>query len=90
VIPLETSFSLELFSLAGVSALVLAELALALFFWPAGVVVGSLFLTIALYLLLGLGQAKLEGRLFGQTVREHLTLGILVFIGMFLATRWGG
>jgi hypothetical protein len=63
---------------------------MAIFFWPTSVVVGSLFLTIALYLLLGLGQAKLEGRLFSQTVREYLTLGILVFLGMFLATRWGG
>ncbi len=90
VIPLEKTFSRQTFSLAGVSALVLGELAIALFFWPAGVVVGSLFLTIALYLLLGLGQAKLEGRLFSQTVREYLTLAILVFLGMFLATRWGG
>ena len=89
-IPLETSFSRQLFSLAAVSSLVLAELAIAIFFWPTSVVVGSLFLTIALYLLLGLGQAKLEGRLFAQTVREYLTLGVLVFLGMFLATRWGG
>jgi len=90
VIILETKFSKELFSLAGVGALVMGELVAALFFWPVSVVVGSLFLTIALYLLLGLGQAKLEGRLFSQTVREHLTLAVLVFFGMFLATRWGG
>lgn len=90
VVSLDTNFSRDLLYMSGVSALVLGQLAIALFFWPAGVVVGSLFLTIALYLLLGLGQAKLEGRLFSQTVREHLTLGILVFIGMFLATRWGG
>jgi hypothetical protein len=90
VIPLEKSFSKEIFLLAAISSLVLAELCIAIFFWPTSVVVGSLFLTIALYLLLGLGQARLEGRLFSQTVREYLTLGILVFLGMFLATRWGG
>lgn len=90
VILLDTEFSKGLFFLAGVGALIMGELVAALFFWPVSVVVGSLFLTIALYLLLGLGQAKLEGRLFGQTVREYLTLAVLVFLGMFLATRWGG
>ena len=89
-IPLEKSFSRDLFMQAAISALVLGQLAIAIFFWPTSVVVGSLSLTIALYLLLGLGQAKLEGRLFSQTVREYLTLGALVFLGMFLATRWGG
>lgn len=73
-----------------VSSLMLGELAIGLHFWPVTVVVGSLFLTVACYMLLGLGQAKLEGRLFSQTVREYLILGILVFIGMFFATRWGG
>jgi len=53
------------------------------------VVVGSLFLTGIEYVLLGLGQAKLEGRLFSQTVREYLLIGLMVFIGMFFATHWG-
>ena len=73
----------SLFSLA------LAEIAVSLFFWPVTVVVGSLFLTVALYMLLGLGQASIEERLFGQTVREYLVVGLVVFLGMFLATRWG-
>ena len=68
----------------------MGEIALSLYFWPVTVVVGSLFLTIAVYMLLGLGQAKIEGRLFSQTVREYLIVGVLVFIGMFFATRWGG
>lgn len=73
-----------------ISSLIVGELAIGLFFWPVKVVVGSLFLTAACYLLLGLGQAKLEDRLFSQTVREYLVMGVLVFLGMFLATRWGG
>jgi hypothetical protein len=40
-------------------------------------------------MLLGLGQAKIDGRLFASTVREHLTVGGLVFIAMFVATHWG-
>jgi len=64
------------------------EIALALAFWPVTLVVGSLFLTVAVYVLLGLGQAQLEQRLFSQTLKEYLTVGILVFAGMFFATHW--
>ena len=86
---MEKIFNLEVFSTAIISALVLAEIAIILYFWPATVVVSSLFLTVASYVLLGLGQAKLEKRIFSQTVREYLLLGTLVFVGMFFATRWG-
>lgn len=88
-IPLEKEYSSELLQMSAVSSLVMGEIALVLYFWPATVVVGSLFLTVGVYMLLGLGQAKLEGRLFSQTVRDYLVVGVLVFIGMFFATRWG-
>ena len=61
-----------------------------LFFWPVGVIVGSLFLTILFYILLGIGQSELEGRLFSQTVREYLTVGAVVFIFMLFSTSWNG
>lgn len=89
-IPLETDFNKDLLIMSLVSSLVIGELALMLYFWPVTVVVGSLFITIAVYILLGLGQARLEARLFRQTAREYLFLGLLVFLGMFFATRWGG
>ena len=88
-IPLEKSFSKEVTRISAIASLVMGEIALGLSFWPVTVVVGSLFLTVGVYMLLGLGQAKLEGRLFPQTVREYLVVGILVFVGMFFATRWG-
>lgn len=88
-VPLEKEFSKDILYMALVSSLVIGELAMSLYFWPVTVVVGSLFLTVSLYLLLGLGQARLEGRFFTQTVKEYLVVGILVFIGMYLATRWG-
>lgn len=87
---LEKEFSKQIFNLATVSTLVMVETAAALFIWPVTVVVGSLFLTVTFYMSLGLGQNKLEGRLFSSTVREHLTVGILVFLAMFFATHWGG
>ncbi len=87
---LETEYSNDLVILSGISSLLTMEVAAALYFWPVTVVVGSLFLTVTFYMLLGLGQAKVDGRLFSSTVKEHLTVGILVFIAMYFATHWGG
>lgn len=87
---LEIRLSKELLIPSAIFSLIVGEIAASLFFWPVTVVVGSLFLTVSIYVLLGLGQAKLETRLFSQTVREYLLVGFLVFIGMFLATHWGG
>lgn len=89
VMVLEKEFSKPMFFLSLISALITAEIAAALYFWPVTVVVGSLFLTVTFYMLLGLGQAKLEERLFPVVVKEHLIVGSLVLIAMFLATHWG-
>lgn len=87
---LDTKFSRLILVLSLISSLIVSEVALILFFWPTTVVVGALFLTVSVYILLGLGQAKIEARLFAQTVRDYLVVGILVFVGMFFATHWGG
>jgi hypothetical protein len=89
LISLETSFRQEIFIFSFIFSLLIGETAVSLYFWPVTVVVGSLFLTLTVYILLGLGQAKLESRLFFQTTREYLMVGLLVFIGMFFATHWG-
>jgi len=88
-IPLSRTMNRSLFSISIVSALLLGEIAVVLYFWPLTISVGSLFFTVSSYMLIGLGQAKLEGRLFKRTIREFVLLGVLVFVGMFLATRWG-
>lgn len=86
---LTKEFTLDVLKLSAVTALVTSQIAGSLYFWPVTVVVGSLFLTVSLYMLLGLGQSRLESRLFSGTVREYAIVGILVFIAMFLATHWG-
>lgn len=88
-VDLTIKLSKKIINYSLVSALVMGEIAACFHFWPVTVVVGSLFLTVALYMLLGLGQAKAEGRLFSQTIREYLLVVGLVFIGMFIATHWG-
>lgn len=87
---LEKNFTKKLFTLSIVSSFVTGEIAAALYFWPVSVVLGSLSLTVTFYMLLGLGQAYLEERLFATTVKEHLLVGTLAFVAMFFATRWGG
>jgi hypothetical protein len=89
-ITLGKEFSWKLVKTSAAMGLIMLEVAVSLYFWPVTVVVGSLFLTVAVYVLLGLGQARLEARLFAQTVREYLLVGVLVFLGMFIATSWGG
>jgi len=87
---LERNYERNVFNISFYSSLIVGETAAMLFFWPVTVVVGSLCLTVVVYMLLGLGQAKIETRLFYQTVREYLLVGILVFTAMFLSTHWSG
>ena len=90
VVTLDERFTKRLFVKTLISAFMMGEYAACMYFWPVTVVVGSLFLTVVAYVLLGLGQARLEGRLFNQTVREYLVVGAVVFIVMLFSTHWGG
>lgn len=80
----------KMFLYSGIFTFGITQISILLYFWPVTVVVGSIFLTIGVYVLLGLGQAQLEGRLFKQTVEEHLIVSLIVFLVMFFATTWGG
>jgi Protein of unknown function (DUF5656) len=89
IIELEKKLSKRNLFLAISASLVCAQLAAALFFWPVQVLVGASFLTSAVYVLLGLGQAHIEERLFSQTVREYVLIGSAIFFAMFIVTPWG-
>ena len=86
---LKKEYVKELITLSAGASLVTAQLSAVLYFWPVTIVVGSIFLTASFYMLLGLGQAKLEGRFFRSTIREHLVVGILIFVAMIISTSWG-
>lgn len=89
-IELEHRLSREVLYLTTSLGLIVAEFAAVLSFWPITVPVGSLALTSVVYIGLGLGQAKLQQRLFEKTTREYLIVGLLVFSAMFFTARWGG
>lgn len=86
---IEEKLSGEIFLSSLIFSVITGEIAAILFFWPVSLIVGSLFLTVTLYILLGLGQAKVEGRLFLQTIKEYISVFVMVVLGMFIATRWG-
>ncbi len=84
----EFSSSLLIYSLYFSYAIALGYIFI--YFLPVTVIVGSIFLTVGTYVLLGLGQAKIEGRLFKQTIREYLIIGSAVFLVMLFVTNWRG
>jgi len=86
---IEEKFTGEIFLSSILFSIIIGEVTAVLFFWPVTLIAGSLFLTVTLYMLLGLGQAKVEGRLFPQTVKEYSIVFGLVIFGMFIVTRWG-
>lgn len=89
-VSLKKQIGIRILSYSLIASIVMGEVSAAIFFWPVTLVVGSLFLTVTAYVVLGLGQAQIEGRLFLQTVREYLLVSVAVLIGMFFVTRWGG
>jgi len=72
-----------------VLSLGMGEIALILSFWPTAITLGSLFLTSLVYVSLGTVQAKLSERLFRKTVKEYLTVGLVVLIILLAYTSWG-
>ena len=89
-INLEEKLTPRLWLFTLVLALVQAEVSLAFSFWPVSVAVGSLAPATALYLSLGLAQHHLSQRLFSKTINEYLSVGVVVFLVIFLTTHWGG
>jgi len=87
---LEEKISADLLGYSLTISVCVSELTLLLSFWPVSVAVGSLFLTSGLYVSLGLVSAKLQQRLFAKTIREYVLVGLVVFVTMFLITKWGG
>lgn len=72
-----------------VLGLVMGQMSFFISFWPLTITAVSLFLVAALYILLGITQNYFSGRLFENTFREYLQVGIIVLIIIFFLARWG-
>lgn len=89
-IELEERINRKLLEWSVVLALVMGEIGFMISLWPVTVLVASLFLTSILYVLIGLCQAQLSGRLFTRTIKEYLLVGLVVFAAVYLSSKWGG
>lgn len=74
-----------------VSSLIVSEIAGAMSFWLVDVAMGSILLSMAVYMLLGVYQHQLEGRLFRKTLQEYIGFGVIVFfiVATSVFLRWG-
>ncbi len=68
---------------------ILAQMAFFISFWPLTITTASLFLVSSLYVGLGIMQSQFSGRLFENTLREFLQVGIVIFIITFFLAHWG-
>lgn len=73
-----------------VGAVVLMEMAIVLSFWLIDVPLASVMLAMGMYVILGLFQHDLEGRLFNRTIQEYLGFAGIVFVIVTTAVifRW--
>jgi hypothetical protein len=87
---LKEELTREIVSYALALSWVLGQAAFFISMWPVTIIIASLFLVTALYVGLGITQQAMVGRLFKQTIREYVQVGIIVLIVVFFASRWGG
>lgn len=72
-----------------VGAVIMAEMAIALSYWLIGVPLASVVLAMGMYVVLGLFQHDLEGRLFNRTIQEYLGFAGIVFAVVITAVLVG-
>jgi len=77
---LEPNITKKLLNYSLVLSWSLAWLTVMVSFWQVTTAVASLFLVSGLYVGLGLTQHALSGRLFKETIKEYLGVGLIVFI----------
>ena len=70
-------------------ALMMAQLAMVLSFWPTGIFKGSVYLVAVIYIISGLIQADIRDRLFRRNYLAHAWVAVGVVLAILLITKWG-
>lgn len=65
-----------------------AQVALVISFWPLAPILASLFLTLVMYTLIGIGQHYFARRLFRNNIVEYIRVFVIVFFIILLTTRY--
>jgi len=71
-----------------VGALLNGQLALVISFWPLSTMLKALYLVSWLYVLGGVFQAELRGRLFNRILKEYLFIGGAALFALFFSGGW--
>ena len=87
-IRLKRPFTWKNLRLALIFSVILGEIAIAVSYWPLEVTKASLYLTSIAYVFLGLSHAYCQEKLFKETIREFVLVGLGTFIALFLVTNW--
>lgn len=87
---LESTISTRLRNFAIMTALIVAEIAWVLSFWPVGVSIFALFLTAIFYELVGIVQYHLGEKLSKRVANEFVIVAVAVFVLTLFTTVWGG
>ncbi len=70
--------------------LAVGELALVLSFWPIENATYSLLITCTYYVLIGILQLNLQEKLFYQSLKEYISVFVVIILLSIFVTRWGG
>lgn len=89
-INLEEKLTKEVILYSVFLSLINLELAFIISFYPVTIAMASLLLTTAIYVNLGLVQAKLQDRLFKKTIYEYLVVAVTVIFVLIWTAKWGG
>jgi hypothetical protein len=73
---------------SSIFSLILGEIALAISLWPLETTKSALYLTSVSYVFLGLAQAHCQEKLFKETIREFILVGLGTFLALFFVTSW--
>lgn len=86
---LETKIGEQIRSFSLLIALVLAEIAWVMSFWPVGVSIFALFLAAVFYELVGIVQYHLGEKLSPRIANEFIIVAVAVFLLTIITTVWG-
>jgi len=68
--------------------LILGQLGMVFSFWPVGIFRGSIYLVSMIYVISGLLQGDIRGRLFKKTWLGFVWVGVAIFLAIVVMTKW--
>lgn len=87
-IELQTTLQPKLLQLSVLFAVLTGQLGVVLSFFPLSIWAASLTITSMVYILIGLSNSSLQGKLFKNTVREYILFSVFIFAAFLFLMEW--